>query len=101
METELLRTILAIPYDIYKSFNYVTNSIDSYRNMWKIYYRRSKKSKYVIRVQQYNDNSIVIDIDVDSYPLRMEHAPKYLVKIVTKIDSYLSILGFSTKVYGL
>ena len=30
VETELARTILNMPYDVYKSFNYVTNHIDAY-----------------------------------------------------------------------
>ena len=103
VETELARTILNMPYDVYKSFNYVTNHIDAYRNIWRIYYRKSKKSQYIVRVQSWNDNSIhvVIDVDIDAYPLRIEHTPKYLVKIITRIANYLSILGFPTKVYGL
>lgn len=103
MDIELFRTILNMLYEIYKSFNYVTNQIDTYRNIWRIYYRRSKKSQYIVRVQSWNDNSIhvVIDVDIDAYPLRIEHTPKYLVKIITRIASYLSILGFPTKVYGL
>lgn len=99
MEPELIKTILAMPYNVYKSFNYVSNHLDSSHDIWWIYYRRSKKSKYIVRIQKWED--IRISIDVDGYPLRIEHAPKYLVKIVTKIASYLSILGFSTKVYGL
>lgn len=103
MEIELVRAILDMPYDVYKSFNYVTNQIDTYRNTWRIYYRRSKKSQYIVRVQSWNDNSIhiAIDINIDAYPLRIEHTPKYLIRIITKIASYLSILGFPTKVYGL
>lgn len=104
METELTKIILTIPFDIYKSRYYVSNSIDTYRNIWSIYYkRRSKKSQYIVRVQKLNDNSIpvVIDVDIDAYPLRIEHAPKYLIKIITRIASYLSILGFPTRVYGL
>lgn len=103
MEVELIRAILNMPYDVYKSWNYVSNSIDTYRNTWWIYYKKSKKSQYIVRVQSWNDNSIhvVIDVDIDAYPLRIEHTPKYLVKIITRIASYLSILGFPTKVYGL
>ena len=46
METELIKTISSIPFDMYKSRYYVSNSIDAYRNLWEIYYRKSKKSKY-------------------------------------------------------
>lgn len=101
MEIELVRTILNMPYDVYKSFNYVTNKLDSSISAWCIYYRKSKKSKYLVRVIQWKDKGICIDIGVDAYPLRIEHAPKYLIRIVTKLASYLSILGFPTKVYGL
>ena len=45
MEIGLMKTISAIPFDVYKSFNYVTNQIDTYRNIWRIYYRKSKKSQ--------------------------------------------------------
>lgn len=101
METELIKTISSIPFDMYKSRYYVSNSIDAYRNLWEIYYRKSKKSKYVIRVQKWNNVVIEIDVDTDTYPLRIEHTPKYLIKIITRIANYLSILGFPTKVYGL
>lgn len=101
MEIELARTILNIPYDVYKSFNYVTNELDSSNSVWWIYYRKSKKSRYTIRVMNWKDEDIIIDIGVNSYPLRIEYAPKYLIKIVTKLASYLSILGFPTRVYGL
>ena len=101
METELIKTISSIPFDMYKSRYYVSNSIDAYRNLWEIYYRKSKKSKYVIRVQKWNNVVIEIDVDTDFYPLRIEHTPKYLIKIITRIANYLSILGFPTKVYGL
>lgn len=101
MEIELARTILNMPYDVYKSFNYVTNHIDVSNSVWWIYYRKSKKHKYIVRVIEWRDKEIAIDISANSYPLRIEHAPKYLIKIVTRIASYLSILGFPTKVYGL
>lgn len=101
MEIELARTILNMPYDVYKSFNYVTNKLDSSISAWWIYYRKSKKSQYIVRVIQWGDKEIAIDISANSYPLRIEHAPKYLIKIVTRIANYLSILGFPAKVYGL
>lgn len=101
MEIELVRTILNMPYDIYKSFNYVKNELDSSNSVWWIYYRKTKKSKYIVRVMNWKDEGIIIDISADNYPLRIEHAPKYLIRIITKIASYLSILGFPTKVYGL
>lgn len=99
METELFKTILAIPFDVYKSFNYVSNQIDTYHNIWRIYYRKSKKSQYVITVQQWN--SINIEISLEGYVVRIEYAPKYLIKIVSKIANYFSILGFPTTVWGL
>lgn len=99
VETELARIILNIPYDVYKSFNYVTNHIDANRNIWKIYYRKSKKSQYMIRVQQWD--SINIEINVEGYVVDLKYAPKYLIKIVNKIANYFSILGFPTKVWGL
>lgn len=101
MEIELAKTILNIPYDVYKSFNYVTNELDSSNSIWWIYYRKSKKYKYIVRVIEWGDKEIAIDISANNYPLRIEHAPKYLIKIVTRIANYLSILGFPTKVYGL
>ena len=99
VETEFARTILNMPYDIYKSFNYVTNHIDAYHNIWRIYYRKSKKSQYIIRVQQWN--SVTIEISAEGYVVNLKYAPKYLVKIVNKIANYFSILGFPTKVWGL
>lgn len=100
MEVELIRAILNIPYDVYKSWNYESNSIDTYSNTWQIYYKKSKKSQYIVRVQSWNDNTIHITIDVDYYPLRAEYAPKYLIKIITRISNYLSILGFTIgKIY--
>lgn len=99
METEFARTILNMPYDVYKSFNYVTNHIDAYHNIWRIYYRKSKKSQYIIRVQQWD--SINIEIYLEGYCVRLEYAPKYLIKIVNKITNYFSILGFPIKVWGL
>lgn len=99
METEFARTILNMPYDVYKSFNYRTNHIDAYHNVWKIYYRKSKKSLYIIRVQQWA--SVNIEISVEGYVVDIKYAPKYLVKIVNKIANYFSILGFPTKVWGL
>ena len=101
METELARTILNMPYDVYKSFNYVSNELDSSNSVWWIYYRKSKKHKYIVRVIEWGNKEIAIDINANNYPLRIEHAPKYLIRIVTKIASYLSILGFPVKVYGL
>lgn len=99
VEIEFARTILNMPYDIYKSFNYVTNSIDAYHNIWRIYYRKSKKSQYIIRVQQWN--SVTIEISAEGYVVNLKYAPKYLVKIVNKIANYFSILGFPIKVWGL
>lgn len=99
MEIELVRIILDMPYEIYKSFNYVTNKFDSSYDLWSIYYRKSKKYDYIIRVQEWD--SIEIGVFVGGYPLRIEFAPKYLVKIIARIASYLSVLGFPTKVYGL
>ena len=99
VETEFARTILNMPYDVYKSFNYVTNHIDAYRNIWKIYYRKSKNSQYIIGVQQWD--SINIEINVEGYVVDLKYAPKYLIKIINKIANYFSILGFSTKVWGL
>lgn len=101
MEIELFRAILNMPYDVYKSPYYISNNIESACNVWWIFYRKSKKSKYIVRVVKWKDENIIIDISVDSYPLRTEYAPKYLIKIITRIASYLSILGFPTKVYGL
>lgn len=98
VETEFARTILNMPYDVYKSFNYMTNHIDAYRNIWKIYYRKSKKSQYIIGVQQWNS---VIEIRIEGYVVNLKYAPKYLIKIITRIASYFSILGFPTKVWGL
>lgn len=99
VETEFARTILNMPYDVYKSFNYVTNHIDAYHNVWKIYYRKSKKSQYIIRVQHWA--SVNIEISVEGYVVDLKYAPKYLIKIVNKIANYFSILGFPTKVWGL
>ena len=99
VETRLTRIILNMPDDVYKSFNYVTNHIDAYRNIWRIYYRKSKKSQYVITVQQWNN--INIEISLEGYVVRIEYAPKYLIKIVNKIANYFSILGFPTTVWGL
>lgn len=97
VETEFARTILNMPYDVYKSFNYVTNHIDAYHNIWKIYYRKSKKSQYIIRVQQWDS----VNIEIEGYVENIKYAPKYLIKIITKIANYFSILGFPTKVWGL
>lgn len=99
VEIEFARTILNMPYDVYKSFNYVTNHIDVYHNVWKIYYRKSKKSQYIIRVQQWD--SVNIEISVEGNVVNLKYAPKYLIKIVNKIANYFSILGFPTKVWGL
>lgn len=99
METEFARTILNMPDDVYKSFNYVTNHIDAYHNVWRIYYRKSKKSQYIIRVQQWA--SVNIEISVEGYVVDLKYAPKYLIKIINKIANYFSILGFPTKVWGL
>lgn len=99
VETEFARTILNMPYDVYKSFNYMTNHIDAYRNIWKIYYRKSKKSQYIITVQQWA--SVNIEINVEGYVVDLKYAPKYLIKIVNKIANYFSIFGFPTKIWGL
>lgn len=99
MEIELVRIILDMPYEIYKSFNYVTNKFDSSYDLWSIYYRKSKKSQYIIRVQQWA--SVNIEISIEGYVVDLKYAPKYLIKIVNKIANYFSILGFSTKVWGL
>lgn len=99
VETEFARTILNMPYDVYKSFNYMTNHIDAYRNIWKIYYRKSKRSQYIITVQQWA--SVNIEISVEGYVVDLKYAPKYLIKIVNKIANYFSILGFPIKVWGL
>lgn len=99
VETVFARTILNMPYDVYKSFNYVTNHIDACHNIWKIYYRKSKKSQYMIRVQLWD--SVNIEISVEEYVVNIKYAPKYLIKIVNKIANYFSILGFPTKVWGL
>ena len=99
VETGFARTILNMPYDVYKSFNYMTNHIDAYRNIWKIYYRKSKKSQYIIEVQQWN--SVNIEISIEGYVVNLKYAPKYLIKIVIRIANYFSILGFPTKVWGL
>ena len=99
VETELARTILNMPYDVYKSFNYVTDHIDACHDAWRIYYRKSKKSQYIIKVQQWN--SINIEIYLEGYVVDLKYAPKYLIKIVNKIANYFSILGFPTKVWGL
>ena len=101
MEIELVRAIMDMPYRIYKSFNYVTNQLDSSHDVWWIYYRKSKKSKYVIKVQNWGDIRIIIFVDEDGYSLHITSAPKYLVKIVTRIASYLNVLGFPAKVSGL
>lgn len=99
METELFnKTILAIPFDVYKSFNYVSNSIDTDDDIWRIYYRKSKKSQYMIRVQQWHS---IIEISIEGYVVNLKFAPKYLIKIITKIANYFSILGFPIKVWGL
>jgi hypothetical protein len=99
METEFAKIILNMPYDVYKSFNYVTNHIDAYHNIWKIYYRKSKKSQYIIEVHQWD--SINIEINIKGYIVNIKYAPKYLIKIVTRIANYFSILGFPIKVWGL
>ena len=96
MEIELVRTILAMPYNVYKSSNYVSNSLDTSHDIWFIKYRRSKKSEYVIRVHDWE--GIHIALCKDGYPLRIDYAPKYLVKIVNKLANYLSILGFPVKI---
>ena len=69
METELIKTISSIPFDMYKSRYYVSNSIDAYRNLWEIYYRKSKKSKYVIRVQKWNNVVSIVAGDERSFAL--------------------------------